>query len=1404
MSYKEFYKELVDLVNVHKDDELENKDLLFLFSLKKNNLMAFLEGNDPDLKRPPNAFLLNDNLYSDFLKLIKVPSFIYRIKDLITDYSPKITNKFKDNFLYIFKQMFEISYTSDDELTDTELKKTRNFDYIKYFLINGRLDYNSASTDDTLLFAKVIPMILFSMYLECSIYIYTNIIDDVNKAFDITLKIGTFDYTSAPPNPAITKQNIQADVYSWMTLRCNIYNKLNNTTKKPKMYDINKNQTLDQNKFEYFNLFDLYSKDEILKIEYLSMYRHELINSHSYDGSVSVPYVEFEKERKQYFSNNFVKVPNRSLRLDVATVNYLIFQAIHAYDQIIKEMVNVRLSFLNQARNDINTDKGTNTLLKDNAPKMISTLKQFVNYPLTFQYKFKKFESCYTMISENNMKNMLNKYIKLAILKKYFIKNFGNYPTNPLFNDPTNITTISNAQITSLNISEQFIWDSYAQTSSNFKAITHLLINMNQAEIDINDNISQDLSVRTTYLISCLKTILESFNKQPYKSFSPGHSEYYKTIYQVKAPLSMNGDGVINTILSNLNTIIYTNSTNTMLLKYSMPGNPDVDAYYKRWYKTKLDDFNNLKNKYCQKLHDLYTRINYFVNALALIYSNLEQYITRIKDIRDIIDKGSDVNWSNSYIDSSNIFTAPSGISISTTFINYSNASEIKPGINFKLTKLNNDLIKTRERLIDNINRFNTNYTKSVSLSDELMGSDNSELKTKLSNFKSTVATRLKNLKDTEIQQSQDKIDLLKAEHAKITTNSVGNDIFDKKALITAEESKISTADAAITVKQNLITDANIKISAINTTLSTIIPPAVVLLINKTNYKTPIFEPGTGNTYDISSLAPLLAPLLSAEYDKIVSLESDVATENAKKSTASSKKLTLSLDISALQAKADKKLADATKEYLTVMTPLLALQKCSDDILNDSLSNITKMSTFVTDCQTNSRAVNVLLKGQIKTHMDNVLFKVGDFSNLNAVANRMTDAVSALMDYIKILNKTFAIDTASPVKTDFALHRIKMNLFKLIVSAYNTNTYSRHEETINRTDYDVNHTSASLELVSCELFKNNKGVNIYYAGLNRTEYMSNILNIDDSSLVSQNAPIRNLPDISGDDILQEHYLKDLRDFYTSKKKTFATTNECSKFKFIEEDKIGTGAGVDVINNRHNISVYQLLDYFNSNPVLNMCEILYNYLVALREIPEIPSIDELLNMLKQPGYVNPFNIVPTRIYIQDGLRNYATYNSSNATEKNNNVIRQIFTNIMDSNEIDYLLNNLRPIVLNPLNDKYLLINTDDIQNRIHFNPKKLIELINSFNEETLITYMFKTYRDANVEISNNNYSKPVKLVFDDLAFYRCEIPKNYRLDNIRKYYASYFSLGIVSDKLIQFSNKINDVVVDILELTNGRF
>ena len=1468
MEPKDLFEELINLVK-YNESELENKDLLFLYSLKKESLKDFLKGTTPDIDRPTNAFLFNDNLYSDFIKLIKVPSFMFKLKDLFTKYDttdPAKDSKFMKHFFIIFKNIFAKDPLPDGLFPDVHGKSTRNFDYTNYFLINGK--FSGAATE---FFKDIVPMILFKMYLECSIYIYTNIVDNVNKCFELSTKIGTSD------------QYDVSYISEWIDQRCNIYNKLNSASYKLKMYDSDKKITFDSNNFKYFNILDLYSNDEIKKIEYLITYRGKLKKNFRYykpDGSYNrlntANSKKFDSDLANFMIDKYVPVPDNMLASNKCSIEFLIFQTLNTYDQIIKEMIKVRLSFLKQVKETIRTDDATNDQLRVEAPKMIATLKQFVNYPLTFQYKFKKFESCFSMLSETTMKNILYKYIKLAQLKKYFLKNDISID-NQSFDQITNV----NADILDkLSIKKTvFEWDKYDSPLNN-EPLINLLTNMKDAELEINDDIGPDLE---TELINRLETILTNFRQRPFLVYNPPTDvEHYETIYKINwagnPPKGLpNDDSVIKVNLlpykdaitiTDLRNIVYVDDNSFHIYTYnvvkpavlgispivnvlnqSISVNDDIARnYYDSNYATITDELNNLKVEFNSKLEKIKKDIESFVQNLTNMQDSLTGFIDCIQNIRYIIDKGYD-DWITSYAPLGGVFIDPRTLTVAdqTPFIDYISPIKTQNNINFRLTCFNNDFANSCQRLKSFIDSFNKLYTSIIKDIDELIpgGATYDNFISKINQYRIKITADIARL-DTTIKTGTDKIDLVFDEKCKIIN-------IDKQP-VDKELSEITAGRFVGGSREDILA---LQISTKTSEIAALaIPGPAKAIITRASESSAYDETAfIGKTISGHFFTPAEVAVFS-EYNRL---------NNELRGIINSRKLALTIKSDEFQEKSEQ-CDERIQQIITNdnLEELVSQRRCLKTLTDLTIFTARQIiPTYLDQRRLECENLKQFMTTNVKNHMDNVLFRKidptgpdvqanWDQDNLKFVADRMKDSFSALQKYIKILNKLYAeecVDMSGLVKKDFALHRVKQNVFKLIVSGYNTVSYYRPENLYNYANYDVNHICASLELVSCELFKNNKRVPVFYRGLDKISTIDEDVNLSTFTGTRSDTLTDHLKTFLGaasDCMDQEAYHEKLNDFYSSNvsfDKTFAKTKECSAFRYAEEggelSDIASLDNLDETVNNHNISVYQLLDYFNNSPILNMCEIFYNYLVMIREIPELPSIDALINILKQIGYVDPFwNFIdeanplaePRKPYVDkppggydfrysrksrdNGLRNYKVYNGSFSAKKDIELIKALFEDIMDTDEFNYLLYNLdndsaNVHLLNKLNDDYMFINTEDVQNSIYFNPLKLIKLMHYFDEKKFLKYMFKQYRRQNIEnTSNLTKGNPTKLIFDDYGFYRCERQRKYMekgpVYDLKRFQVGYFSLGVVSDDKISFTNKINDVIVDILELTNGRF
>jgi hypothetical protein len=231
----------------------------------------------------------------------------------------------------------------------------------------------------------------------------------------------------------------------------------------------------------------------------------------------------------------------------------------------------------------------------------------------------------------------------------------------------------------------------------------------------------------------------------------------------------------------------------------------------------------------------------------------------------------------------------------------------------------------------------------------------------------------------------------------------------------------------------------------------------------------------------------------------------------------------------------------------------------------------------------------------------------------------------------------------------------------------------------------------------------------------------------------------------------------------------------------------------------NISLYQLIEYLNKDMVFNMGEKLHDYLVSIGEIEKLPSIDFILEYLKSGTYFDKDKIVKADIKLNKyncsiSSNIYRTDNIDDTKLKNTNFQRNFLNKNCD----------------NP-NNLINMVNTFDSNNRIKFDTTKIFELIDTFDKYGFIKYFFKTVRDTNVLISPNiSAFKYTPIPFDDLFYYRQHIDFKYKLDeetplNIPFYYG-FFTLGsmctFTGRTIDEFSNKANELMVRIIEFTNG--
>jgi site-specific DNA-cytosine methylase len=170
---------------------------------------------------------------------------------------------------------------------------------------------------------------------------YHELINSVKNTFEHSLSINNM------PNDLEFKSKIAV----WLKNRLNVINRLNNNTKKLYLYKKNgsKYEITDNFLiFEYFDLSYFYSSDEIKKIKSLCYLRTE---SHVKRRDETYEMIE------QFFKNPLYVSVDKAKFDDKESMEFLIFQAVHTYDQIINQLVQTRYEYLVSMRSMISKQK---------------------------------------------------------------------------------------------------------------------------------------------------------------------------------------------------------------------------------------------------------------------------------------------------------------------------------------------------------------------------------------------------------------------------------------------------------------------------------------------------------------------------------------------------------------------------------------------------------------------------------------------------------------------------------------------------------------------------------------------------------------------------------------------------------------------------------------------------------------------------------------------------------------------------------------------------------------------------------------------------------------------------------------------------------------------------------------
>ena len=1352
----ELYKNMVDSIRNSSKYTLEEEDILILLSMSTEQFDQSIFNSNTPKNEFNNRKLLGNNIYTDFWKLIKTPSFISRMHLLFTEIEgDKIFKNLYDNYKKIFNSFLSGDILEIEKRKGIPVKNTdeiNHYHYFNYLVINGsQINLADGTQKNNKKVYEIIPLILLSLYLECCIYLYAGIRSEVKHAYETSMKLGTMILGL---NPYLSDELFKSDVFKWLNYRNIINNKLFYTSNKVIMFKQNTDKTFTKTddilSFTHFNLSDIYSNDELIKLKHLVKYRHELQKTTTYNGNpYNKTYEEFIKDIDEFFNSKKLMLSVKQFMMNPTSLEYIIYQALHAYDQIIKELIDIRFIFFNELRNKFfdNTDE-----IYRNAEKMIATLQQYLNYPLTFQYKFARTLSCSHLLSEETNKVLLDKYLKMYSVFLYCKKN-----DIDIFNSGPVIKTTDEI-LKDLSIKEVFNWDKL-NDPFNKRIMQKIIKNINLANIDQSKyleakNLSDEIKI-------VLKELLTDFCKNPMNDLN----DHYKGIYKINIAggnlLLDNGSDGIKDFAYQINNITKSITFNTSQV-FNQP-------YFDVMYKSEITKINDDINKYNFGNSTLKTIIRDTNSTLNNIFIDIKKYQKFILDIRNIIDETNDTTWTITFKDKG-LATINHNLSI-----DYNTVLEKERYINLKLSQLNNYLNNLYNKLKNNIDKFRSLF-------------DSIKLQLKL----------IESLKDTinvDIQTLQNKID----SEILLNTTNIGLLNTDNLAL-TANNTMLTANDVVLNTKK--VADTAI----LNTNIAKLLIDEPILNADKVNLMTDrsnlaVKKAINTSTYNASTKTLLLNEITILEAN-ITALGPKIAAQQTiinKLKTDNSK-----LDLDIKKSNADiatnnikriannKKIFDNQQKIIELQSKLV----CSQTLRDDRKSNIDQIFNYKTVALDKSYSD---LKAKIDetkiNYVDSVLFSGFEFGFNNLVL-RLNKEFNILKYFISILNRSHEKMLNDTNPRNYELHRIKKGIFNLTDLCYQNIECCRNATRYN--GYDINHQSASLELLIPELFKNNKNIDNKYFDLAKI----------DQDIDTPYEPLKGINVIKSDT------------FYNEYSKINGKKN---LYKFEDPLKINDILNIPKEYNiaNYNISVFQLINYFNSDAVFNMCEKFYYYLVALGEINENLDINNLVKTLRAPFYYNAYSDEKNKRgekYIKRDK--YDLYFKGG--KKDIRKLVDLFE--LYSTDIDYLNFLCLNIVTNNDNIKFehLFINSNNIHNTIHLDPKIIIDKIIEFDVTKLVKYIFKRYRNENVLIDQDisNY-RNIKVPFDDLNFYRHE--KCLRYDvctnecdwdpfgeeyNKEPYYLSYFSLGNISKingkEIINFSNKINDVAVNVLEFTNGRF
>jgi len=634
-SYREVYKKLMDEILIHRNRNLEMEDIIFLFSSSKAKIERIInKKNKNDAKQD----LINDNkklkifgynLYEDFYKLISNASFLYQIQKLYEEYKSLDKSledisksvKEKDNIKKMygikinpFREVFAQFINSIDKIYDNTEKNEKiipikNQTEFRKYVLNGL--YKNDNSD--ILISKMI----LSLYLEACIHQYHNLLEHVKNAYELSITFG--DITDL--------LKLKDKLRSWIQYRVIILKQVSKQIIQKQAYMYKSDMTITHNltEFDCLDLSYYYEKIEIEKIKCLCRCRTEYFYKNK-DTML--------KEIDDFFNGN--KTLNIKLLNDIPitnrdTIEYTIFQAIHAYDQIINELVHTRYKYLVNMREmlsnqDINYEK---------IPNIIQTLQQYLNYPLTFQHKTNNIDKLHLLLSENTNKVLLMKYLKLLSLYKYLDKNgfdIANKPSNP----KTNIYE----KISSHEYND-FKWDKM-DNPINIEQMQYILMKINETRNEMSSYLPDDLMNLSIRIKHYLKEILKNIFNDPMNTLT---NEYQIKMDKNKIDMKYSDFSIH---LNGINTINEINLNDGLSYGFN---------------KLFIDNINDDQQDINDKIKNYNEKKNFIVilrdsikNNIDKIFINIDLLQNAYIEMKKLIDKTNTNDWTtgNTYKDDSN------------------------------------------------------------------------------------------------------------------------------------------------------------------------------------------------------------------------------------------------------------------------------------------------------------------------------------------------------------------------------------------------------------------------------------------------------------------------------------------------------------------------------------------------------------------------------------------------------------------------------------------------------------------------------------------------------------------------------------------------------------------------------